>query len=874
MKNKGKRVLAAVLGALMAMNCAGGPVFFNKNASQAYAQTATVNATTLNVRSGPGTGYSLVARLNHGASVSTIGETTGTDGALWYQIQYASGTETKTGYVSASYLKFPVTYTQDANFEAYLNSQGFPESYKESLRTLHAEHPSWVFQAQHTGLDWNTVIDNESAVGANLVDSGSISSWKSTAYGAYDWNTGTWPGFDGASWVAASREIVAYYMDPRNFLNDTYVFQFLLHTYDGASQTKEGLQSMVTGTFLEKAAVSQENGGQSPESGDAGTQSGSGAEGSQIGPGSDSSSGQTLTPGQNVGPGFETTAAETVPAQAGPGQTGNSGTGTSPASGTQDVGLEGPALTVSARILPTVALPDVEYGPGMDASSITGDNTGSVSESPAPAGQSYVDIIMNAAAQSGVNPYVLAAMILQEQGSGTSGSISGVTSGYEGYYNFFNIGAYASDGMSPVTRGLWYASQTGSYGRPWNSIEKSIVGGAQYYGENFVKQGQDTFYLKKFNVQGNNLYKHQYMTNVEAAAGEGAKLSRAYTDAMKSQTLTFKIPVFNNMPETACAKPAVDGSPNNKLSSLSVEGYTLTPTFNMDTESYDIIVNPSVGTISVSASAIDSKAVVSGTGMVNLQSGNNTVKIEVKAENGDVRTYQLNVVRQSDAPVVTVNPGGTQGSTAGSGGTSGPGGTSGSGSTAGPGSTAGSGSTSGPGSTSGSQPAGGSGNAAAGSGGQSSGPGSETGTPGVSQSSPGETTAAGLAGASGTGQPATATRPVETENTGTTASVETAAPAPAETTAAPTTAPTAAPQTAAPETAAPAETTAAQASSRKKGDCNGDGTVSILDVMLIRQHVLGQKQLSGDAAAAADVNGDGAITSADADALQSQILGG
>ena len=85
MKNKGKRVLAAVLGALMAMNCAGGPVFFNKNASQAYAQTATVNATTLNVRSGPGTGYSLVARLNHGTSVSTIGETTGTDGALWYR---------------------------------------------------------------------------------------------------------------------------------------------------------------------------------------------------------------------------------------------------------------------------------------------------------------------------------------------------------------------------------------------------------------------------------------------------------------------------------------------------------------------------------------------------------------------------------------------------------------------------------------------------------------------------------------------------------------------------------------------------------------------------------------------------------------------
>ena len=156
---------------------------------------------------------------------------------------------------------------------------------------------------------------------------------------------------------------------------------------------------------------------------------------------------------------------------------------------------------------------------------------------------------MNAGAQSGVNPYVLGAMILQEQANGTSGSISGTTAGYQGIYNFFNIGAYQTDSMSAVTRGLWYASQAGNYGRPWNSIEKSILGGALYYGENFVSQGQDTFYLKKFNVQGSNLYKHQYMTNVEGAAGEGAKLSRAYTDAMKKEPLVFKIPVFNNMPE-------------------------------------------------------------------------------------------------------------------------------------------------------------------------------------------------------------------------------------------------------------------------------------------------------------------------------------
>ena len=55
---------------------------------------------------------------------------------------------------------------------------------------------------------------------------------------------------------------------------------------------------------------------------------------------------------------------------------------------------------------------------------------------------------MNAASKSGVNPYVLAAMILQEQGTnGTGKCISGTVAGYQGYYNFFNIEAYQSGSM-------------------------------------------------------------------------------------------------------------------------------------------------------------------------------------------------------------------------------------------------------------------------------------------------------------------------------------------------------------------------------------------------------------------------------------------
>ena len=688
MTKKQKRILALMLGAVLLGDCAARTGTMISGLSLAYAATgsATVNATTLNVRSTPGTTGSVVKKLAYGAAVTVVSETAGSDGKTWYKIQFSSGSGTQEGYVRSDYIKFPVSYSYDSTFENYLNSQGFPESYKVSLRTLHTEHPTWVFQAQKTGLNWSDVMAAEGAVGTNLVSKSSISSWKSTEYGAYDWNTGIWTGFDGSSWVAASKDIVAYYMDPRNFLNDTYVFQFLHHAYDSNAQTREGLTSLITGTFLEKT----------PESTTAATQSVQETTGSGNSPvvnnsGSTGTSG-SLQQGESYGPGMST------------GTSGGTSSGSSSGStGSQGVSLEGPGSTVSSTIsqrkVITTALPEVEYGPGMDASSITDDNTGASNTSPVPTGQTYVDIIMKAAAQTGVNPYVLGAMILQEQGTGKSGSISGKTAGYEGYYNFFNVGAFASGSMSAITRGLWYASQSGSYGRPWNSIEKSIIGGATYYSENFLKNGQDTFYLKKFNVQGSNLYKHQYMTNVEGAAGEGAKLARAYTDAMKKQALVFKIPVFNNMPETACAKPTVNGSPNNKLSGITIDGYSLTPTFSKDTEKYDLVVDSSVSSVNIRATAIDSKATVSGAGTISLGSGTTIVKIVVKAENGDTRTYQVSIAKgngNGSTTVVSPSTGSSAGSQSGS--TVGPGGSTG---TSSSGSSSG---TSGPGSsTSGTQ---------------------------------------------------------------------------------------------------------------------------------------------------------------------------
>lgn len=646
MKNyKRVRKMAALLVSVMLVDTFAGAVSPYINSYAYTERSATVNATTLNVRSGPGTTYSIVTKLANGAGVTVIDEKTASDGALWYQIRVNnSAGQTVTGYVSKSFLKFPASYTNDGNFESQLTAEGFPESYKVRLRQLHAQYPNWVFRAQHTNLDWNTVIKEESQVGKSLVHTNSMSSWKSMEAGAYNWDTSSWVGYDGSSWVTASEEIVKYYMDPRNFLDETNIFQFLTHTYNSGSHTMEGLSTMIKGTFLAgQAAGGSSSGGQSTT-----------PEGTADGGGTDSSTGgSSYGPGGAVGPG-----AALNPSTEGSSGPENSSSG--------EVSLEGPPqASITRKNAPVL----MEYGPGANLTGPSASSPGSGAPVVTGSG-SYAEIIMNAATQSGVNPYVLAAMIIQEQGSsGTGKSISGTEPGYAGYYNFFNIEAYQSGSMTAVQRGLWWASQSGSYERPWNSPAKSILGGALYYGNNYVKVGQDTFYLKKFNVQGSNLYKHQYMTNIQGAASEGVVYAKAYNNEMKQTALEFKIPVYNNMPDNACSQPTGDGNPNNKLSVLSVEGFVMTPTFNRDTMEYNLIVDPSVSSINISASVLNSAASVSGTGNVTLQSGNNDIRVKVTAQNGNVREYILHVVRQTGGPTYSGGSG-EAANPAGSGSTS------------------------------------------------------------------------------------------------------------------------------------------------------------------------------------------------------------
>lgn len=92
----------------------------------------------------------------------------------------------------------------------------------------------------------------------------------------------------------------------------------------------------------------------------------------------------------------------------------------------------------------------------------------------------------------------------------------------------------------------------------------------------------------------------------------------------------------------------VNKSSNNYLASLKVEGIELSPKFDKQTLEYSIKSELDVDNINIIAVAEDSKASINGTGIVQLQKGENNIRIDVEAENGTVRTYFIKVTRKID----------------------------------------------------------------------------------------------------------------------------------------------------------------------------------------------------------------------------------
>ena len=186
----------------------------------------------------------------------------------------------------------------------------------------------------------------------------------------------------------------------------------------------------------------------------------------------------------------------------------------------------------------------------------------------------YSDLILEAGKTSKVSSFHLASRIKQEVGPFLShSSISGTVAGFEGLYNFYNIGATSSsEPMGAIKNGLQYAKdgkganeQTkDKYLIPWNNKSRAITGGGIFIGSSYINIGQDTIYLQKFHVTSNNggeLFWHQYMTNVLAPYSESKLIHTGYKNSgMLEDSISFIIPVYNNMPEIPVQSPNIKES--------------------------------------------------------------------------------------------------------------------------------------------------------------------------------------------------------------------------------------------------------------------------------------------------------------------------
>lgn len=470
--------------------------------------TARVYANTVSARVSPSSSASRAATLINGTNVTVVEVLSSGNGcgSNWYKVKYH---DDQTGYVCSEYIikKEDVTST-DSEYEKTLKEAGFPDTYIPYLVYLHKKYPNWQFKAIKTNIEWNKVVSGES--GKNYIEN--------TTYSAY--RTSSKPK-EGSSWFEATDGVNAYFIDPRNFLTEKYIFMFENLQYDESTQGSDVIKSIFGSGYL--------------------------------------------------------------------------------------------------------------------------------------SADEYVGYFIEAGKKFNVSPVHLAARVVQEGGAkSTYEPITGKSTrtyrGYSlaGYYNYFNIGAYAdSYTSSPVVRGLAYArgvvgGNGTSYGRPWDSRKKAIFGGAEFISDGYISEGQYTLYFEKFNTSptsGYNKFTHQYMTNVQAPSSEASNVYSSYnSNGIIGNSYVFAIPIYEKMPSSV-SLPAI-GDVVNTLSSISINGTPLVD-FDSDVISYSYYVPEDATSVTLGAEATSSLSKVEGVGEIKLETDEVAATIKVISQTGEIKVYTV-----------------------------------------------------------------------------------------------------------------------------------------------------------------------------------------------------------------------------------------
>ncbi len=165
-------------------------------------------------------------------------------------------------------------------------------------------------------------------------------------------------------------------------------------------------------------------------------------------------------------------------------------------------------------------------------------------------------VINKVCKEKNASPYFIIARILQEQG--TAGGRTYKMQGTDGkyYYNLFNIGATGNTADEVYGNALEKAKSEG-----WTSLESCLNGGISFLLSSYISYKQNTLYLNKFDVETYmGTYVKQYMQNIEAPKNEAISMYNKMKNAnLLNKSLTFVIPVYENMPELTSISPDSTG---------------------------------------------------------------------------------------------------------------------------------------------------------------------------------------------------------------------------------------------------------------------------------------------------------------------------
>lgn len=303
-----------------------------------------------------------------------------------------------------------------------------------------------------------------------------------------------------------------------------------------------------------------------------------------------------------------------------------------------------------------------------DTKDLASDNTLNyiVGEGPL---REYLGIFKDAAFQQGVNVVHLVARSNQEgnnrpdygPSSGKYTTRTGETyngQSLDGFYNFYNIGAWKADGLTPQGRGVAYAAGYiggTSFGRPWNTPEKAIHGGADYIANDFIRKGQDTNFYQSVNVASyatGTKFTHVYMTNIWAPKSEGENMMKTYKNSGEIDLpFIFTIPVYKDMDENY---QPVNKNSNSKLSSITIDDKVITG-FDRDVVEYQYSAVTDKQVIKVGAITEAETSKVDGVGEYTFVNGIVTINLTVTAEDGSTRVYSIIVKQVLPEHSVSVN---------------------------------------------------------------------------------------------------------------------------------------------------------------------------------------------------------------------------